>query len=246
MIKVFALSGWKQSGKDTTADYLVKKYGFNKLSFASALKDMVADQYVILRNHMDLSEFKESPIKGMPVTPVDDFSRLISNFMVKEFRTINGEKPDNHQYIEGKGFQGVIEVTGQDGTRTKSWEMKDLYWTPRALCILEGSVKRTASSDYWVKKVIESIKFDFEPNPPKQFVISDLRYKSEIKQLRAAFGDSLTVVRINRFKSIDSTDPSERDLDGFDFDITVDSTGTVEDLKADIDKLMLVEKAQAS
>lgn len=39
---IFALTGAKGSGKDTIALYLVEKYGFVKLSFAKALKDIVA------------------------------------------------------------------------------------------------------------------------------------------------------------------------------------------------------------
>jgi len=39
---IIGISGYQSSGKDTVADYLVKEYGFVKLSFASALKDIVA------------------------------------------------------------------------------------------------------------------------------------------------------------------------------------------------------------
>ena len=39
---IFGLSGFKSSGKDTVADYLVSNYDFVKLSFASTLKDVVS------------------------------------------------------------------------------------------------------------------------------------------------------------------------------------------------------------
>ena len=39
---IIGISGPQSSGKDTIADYLVKTHGFVKLSFASALKDIVA------------------------------------------------------------------------------------------------------------------------------------------------------------------------------------------------------------
>ena len=38
---ILGLCGYKGSGKDTIADYLVKNHSFIKLSFADALKDMV-------------------------------------------------------------------------------------------------------------------------------------------------------------------------------------------------------------
>lgn len=37
---LIGLTGKKRSGKDTTADYLVEKYGFSKMSFSTPLKDI--------------------------------------------------------------------------------------------------------------------------------------------------------------------------------------------------------------
>lgn len=39
---LIGICGFKSSGKDTIADYLVNEYGFIRLSFASALKDIVS------------------------------------------------------------------------------------------------------------------------------------------------------------------------------------------------------------
>ena len=39
------LAGWSQSGKDTTADFLVQKYGFKKFAFADAPKRSVSTRY---------------------------------------------------------------------------------------------------------------------------------------------------------------------------------------------------------
>ena len=39
---IFGICGFKSSGKDTVADLLVNRYGFKKLSFACALKDMLS------------------------------------------------------------------------------------------------------------------------------------------------------------------------------------------------------------
>ena len=40
-VKVIGVSGYARSGKDTTADYLVKTHGFEKISFAAPLKEAV-------------------------------------------------------------------------------------------------------------------------------------------------------------------------------------------------------------
>ena len=39
---IIGICGFQSSGKDTIADFLIKEYGFKRLSFASALKDVVS------------------------------------------------------------------------------------------------------------------------------------------------------------------------------------------------------------
>ena len=209
-MKVIAISGWKQSGKDTVAEYLVKECGYIRFSFADALKNMVSRQYGIPRDHCDDPAFKERPIEGMPVVTHDKFGEMIHNFMQKGFRAKEGEG--------------------------------EAHWTPRALCILEGSVKRSARSNYWVRTTLDNIyKKDakLQTIHSEVFaVISDLRYHSEIEQLRKAFGSDLTTVRINRFKTSPSNDPSERDLDDEEFDILIENKGTLQELYQNIEQLI--------
>jgi len=38
MTNILGLSGYAQSGKDTIADYLVKNYGYTKISFADPIR----------------------------------------------------------------------------------------------------------------------------------------------------------------------------------------------------------------
>lgn len=42
---IIGISGKLQSGKDTTADYLVKKYGFIRIAFADKLKEIAKDLF---------------------------------------------------------------------------------------------------------------------------------------------------------------------------------------------------------
>lgn len=53
MKRVIGLSGLISSGKDTVADYLVEKYQFEKLSFASSLKDVVSIVFGWERNLLE-------------------------------------------------------------------------------------------------------------------------------------------------------------------------------------------------
>jgi hypothetical protein len=217
MKKVLALSGFKQSGKDTAAQYLQEFHSFERVAFADPLKDMTALEYGVSRADMDNPNRKEMPISHLPVSPKDDFSLYLSRFLCKEFRTINGHRPFDYFVDRSGAFLGLVSDSHGE----------QLYWTPRALCILKGSVNRTVTSDYWMTMLIKKI----EDSPNEYHVISDLRYRSEISQLQEHFGKNLTTVRINRFDSIDSSDPSENDLTNHKFDVILENKGTVEDFK---------------
>jgi len=224
-MKVIALSGFKQSGKDTSADYLVDTYNFEKFSFAETLKDMVAQQYDIPREWCDDNKYKEEPILKYPVDPKDDFSKAICKLLKNEFSY----------------FETYKNAFGPDLNIPK-------YWTPRSLCILEGSVKRSVNSGYWIKRIIDKIKQPWnealawserDQLPPVEmnFVISDLRYRSEAEQLKQEFGDDLIIIRLDRFDNINSNDPSERDLDNYKFDYIIRNRGTKQELYSELDKI---------
>jgi hypothetical protein len=50
---IIGICGFQSSGKDTTADYLIKEYGFHKLSFASVLKDIVSIMFNWQRDKLE-------------------------------------------------------------------------------------------------------------------------------------------------------------------------------------------------
>jgi adenylate kinase family enzyme len=198
---IIALSGWKGSGKDTLAKFLIENHGFRRVAFADVLKDMVSEQYGISRKSLDDSSQKERAILDLPVDPQDGFSQMITNFLYKEFRTASGQVPE----------------LGQAS-----------FWTPRALAILEGSIKRSVNSRYWVQRALQTIAKN------EKVVLTDMRYGSEMTQI-VEFAEkndqNLVTVRIERFNSSPSSDPSERDLDNADFDITIDNRGDLKDLE---------------
>lgn len=230
-MKVIAISGWKRSGKDTIAEELIKQHGFQRVAFADPLKNSVASEYGIPRSHCDDPEFKEKPILHLPLTPSDAFTLGMARLIYKECRTEDGKTPFDHWIDPSGAFLGVVSY----GTAfTERETVAQLYWTPRALCILKGSVNRTVRSDFWVKAAIDFIK----ANPDRQFVISDLRYKSELAQLKQAFGKDILTVRVNRFDDCNSQDASERDLDNGVFDVTIENRGTLEELLTKVKELV--------
>lgn len=114
-------------------------------------------------------------------------------------------------------------------TRLSS-ELRSGFWTPRALCILEGSGKRSVHSNYWVRSVASEILTD---TGDRNFVISDLRYKSEADTLKLLLPD-IVLARIERFNSIETNDPSERDLDSYRFSYVLSNKGTIDDFHRQI------------
>jgi len=202
-MKVIMISGWKRSGKDTSADYLVEKYGFERISFAGPLKDMVAAEYGIPRSHCDDPEFKERPILTLPAIGSDNFTKAFLQIIGPELKEVDGVK----------------------------------YWTPRALCISKGSTNRAVRSDYWVKRAVDEMK----KNPEKVYIISDVRYKTEMRQvLEFAGKENVTSIRIQRFDTNPSTDASEIDMDDYnDFDYMIANRGTLEGLQRMLDQIVL-------
>ena len=197
--KIIAISGFRSSGKDTAADIIVKDFNATKLSFAEPLKKLVAIQYNLPIIYMNDPKLKDLPLEDMPLSPKDKFNEAIHSLLREE--------------------------------------LKFGYWTPRALTILEGSTKRSVNPDYWATQVINRIRsynayevaaddiFGTKTNSTI-YVVSDLRFKNEAEQLKRNFKENLLLIRINRFDEIDSTDPSERDLDDYPFDVIVENKST--------------------
>lgn len=155
--------------------------------------------------------------------------------MVSEQYDIPREWLDDSDFKEAPLYKYPVQTRDAFGEMIHSFldkEFKEVngtkYWTPRALAILEGSVKRSVNVSYWVNTVINQIAFG---DITKDYVITDLRYKSEVEQLRSFFGKALVTVRLNRIEGTPSLDPSEVDLDNFGgFNITIKNKGSKEDL----------------
>lgn len=221
MAKVIAVSGFKGSGKDAVAEYLANEYNFERQAFADTLKNMVSEQYNIPRSWCDDPKYKELPLQQYPVVSKDKFTEVIHELLKNEFRDF-------------------VDTDQDEVTITKCW-------TPRALCILLGSINRSINSNYWVQQVINNINLCQEVDRFTghvlniNFVISDLRYRSEVEQLRKEFGKDLITIRINRFNTVNTTDPSEVDLIDSKFDVTIDNKSSLEDLYKQLDNLMGVK-----
>jgi hypothetical protein len=110
-------------------------------------------------------------------------------------------------------------------------ELASGHWTPRALCILEGSTRRAVDPSAWVRALLAEI----EASPEARFVVADMRYRSEAALMAAAAVGRVELWRVERLDAITTTDPSERDLDSYGgFDLRVQNRGTLTDLAATV------------
>jgi hypothetical protein len=111
------------------------------------------------------------------------------------------------------------------------------YWTPRALCILEGSIKRSVAPNFWILKIIHQII----SNPHTHYVVSDMRYRSEANTFEVLLPET-KIMRVHRHGDVNTKDPSERDLDNYEqFSHRILNTGTVEELYRQVDRIITTE-----
>lgn len=228
---IIAINGWKGSGKDEAAKVLINDFNFTRIAYADPLKESVAEDFNLKLSDLHSQEGKEAPIRDMPVYCKDAFSRHLNSFLFKEFRTIDGLIPDGF-VVDDSGRMyaknnSMSESLWSQISSTPSFKTP-LYWTKRALCILEGSAKRSVDPDFWVTKAITSAR----ESSRELVVISDLRYKSEVSATKMALNnntDKLVTIRINRFDKTESNDPSENDLNDATFDYVIENKSTLED-----------------
>lgn len=221
---VYLLSGYKRSGKDTAAKYLIETQGFERRAFADSLKDDVAKFLGVNRMDMDDDAMKERAIIERPVTAYDEFSKMTTEFLYKEFRTDARQQAISYNWLDNKMF-----ATFCDGMVVEHFP---LYWTPRAACIFIGSVGRSFNTNHWVDRALSGVRTQ------DNIVVSDFRYKSEYNRIIDLYGkENITTVRINRFDDVNSTDPSERNLDDFTFDYIIDNKGSMEEYFNNLQKV---------
>jgi hypothetical protein len=138
---------------------------------------------------------------------------------------------------ETHGFP--INLTySQEGKATQilSTKTKKTH-TVRQLLINDSLEMKILHNDpaFWAHKVAGQINISRH----QQIIISDWRYKAEINYLVSRFPDSIIKkIRIFRKSVTPINDPSEHDLDDYDFDYIVHNTGTLSDLNTECLKIL--------
>jgi hypothetical protein len=99
------------------------------------------------------------------------------------------------------------------------------------------SVKKSFGKDIWVHRAYELIQEYFQFTDT--VVVSDWRYVNEYTYLAEMLKNvKIVTVRISTADAAEDIHSSEMELDDYAFDIIIDNTGTLEDLKESLKGLL--------
>lgn len=131
---LIGILGYKFSGKDTTADYLVKKYDFTKISFAQPLKDICKilfnfDDEQLYGNKKEVLDprWGISPRTAFQYIGTDMFRNKIKEIMpnvennfwvnlaIDNYKNIIKNCPTNSVVIADVRFQNEIDAVKNNG-----------------------------------------------------------------------------------------------------------------------------------
>ena len=211
--QIISVSGFISSGKDTIADYLVAEHGFKRESFAGTLKDAVA--------------------------------------------TVFGW---DRELLEGRSAEGRAWREKVDPWWAKRLKMPKL--TPRWVLQNWGTevCRHGFHTDIWIASLENKLRKTNE-----DIVISDCRFPNEIKMIKNMGGKTVRVKRgtepewYNSAKDVNAgmkrigwalgkgeleklgIHPSEYAWIGTKFDVTVTNDGTIDELYANIESLIISE-----
>lgn len=112
---LIGLTGFKGSGKNTVADYLTEKYGFEQLSFAAKVKESSAACFGIDPEKWEA--WKNDPMKVVCIADLED-EEPFALLTVREFLQHYGVEA--HRDIFGDSFW-LDQVLPDDKYPTRGW-----------------------------------------------------------------------------------------------------------------------------
>lgn len=209
LTKVIGFCGFKGSGKDTAADYLVGTHGYSKISLAHPLK--LAAQTIFGFSDDALwgsSEKREIPDTRYP------------------FRGLNP--------VDGTPLKKVARDVNHYWFRESDGEWFPQYVTPRvALQTLGTEFGRRMYQNLWVDACLNYIISTGNP----LHAIPDVRFANELEGIQTRGGVVIRLLRGKRESNHPSELELER-IPHQAFDFVVDNRGSKEELYRSLDKVI--------
>ncbi|CAK0773832.1 hypothetical protein CCP3SC1AL1_690011 [Gammaproteobacteria bacterium] len=107
--------------------------------------------------------------------------------------------------------------------------------TVRDLLIYEAiELKRLHGDDYFINKIVDVI--NAHANANAHYVISDVRYTNEIYRIENVYRltTSITTMYVSNTNVTPSSDPSEHQLDTYEFSYYIDNNSSLDKLYSDL------------
>lgn len=124
---IIGIAGYKGSGKDTAGSVLIQNYGFQRISFAKPIKDLVSDMFNIDRYEIEGSceltrELREDPSRGAYGMSqrklLQDIGTGLRHIVHKDIwvdMTIKQCMADENYVITDVRFPNEVEAIHKDG-----------------------------------------------------------------------------------------------------------------------------------
>lgn len=209
-MKVIAVTGKLQNGKDTFGNFIKEKLdGVEVVSFAHKLKEFAEKDFDILAKQVNFQ--------------IDElFAKLDSKWYIKFIpfvsKFIKSELEDwkitSDKWYENKNFitRSILQIYGTD------------------------IMRKRVDDNFWIDKTISYID-NLKSKGVKYVVITDNRFNNEIEKLKDKYDDVsvVNVVKSNVVEGIESTHESENSLDPDLFTHIIDNDTTLEELEKKAD-----------
>ncbi len=220
-MNIIGISGLAGSGKDTVADFLLEHDGFIKISLADPIK----------RFAMDVWEFSEEQLWGPS----------------KYRNSLDNRYPQGDTFLSPRL---VLQHIGTEGARHIDGDVWIRYAIRTAIRLIEAKPKHLCYSQAGgIKPYFEGCSecsgetIDGFPAKVKAVIIPDCRFKNEIREIKAAGGIMIRVVRpgagLNGDFALHQSEVEMAEIPDSEFDIVIQNTGTLEDLKSLVNEFVV-------
>lgn len=200
-MKIIGIAAKKRSGKDTIAEYLIDKHGFERYSFADPLKKGAQEMFGFTDDQM-WGESKEVVDERWGITP-----RKMLQILGTELLQL-----DIHNHTEEGEFPIGRLV----------WVHKFKLW------VEEQKQKEKEMIQEALQAKAAGLLPEDEPIPELKVVIPDVRFPHEANPIRELGGEIWKVDRPSL--SFKDEHASETEIDNIDYDLLVVNDGTIEEL----------------
>ena len=220
---IIAISGKKQSGKDTTAKILQFLAYVDQLH-AQAKAQGETIELPSYHEFLELNDAVTQPIQ------IKKFAGKLKN-IVAELLSCNVSNLENEDFKNSK-----IDYLSSE----------DKCITPRYLLQYLGTdvLRNSINEDIHVNALLNDIKSSQNANI-LAFAITDLRFRNELEAIKKHGGLTIRLNRNEANKIVsNSQHESETALDNAQFDITIDNNGTFEELFLKVQKAYEVFRKQ--